>query len=1035
MGTGASRPGGAPASLSDPLRALPEPADPARAGRAPTPTADGSTSIRKTAMETTLRPWMQTATSSALAAGLAALLAGSAPGAAPAFRAGPAAPTTGPTSGPQSGKATDGRAREELEFARGLAADWGFVDLAQKVVLDLEARGVSERIEQELGLAKCSIYFAGAKANPDNREALLKQALEAYQDFVERNSFSVLLPQAESELIGVASYYSRYLRTELEDAVGEEAERLRTEMMDVLDTAINKTGDLVAGLQAIPTDTRSATEERQLYELLFNRGEMLLEMAKIQEDGSYSFESSQTAFEQLVDEAGENSPWGLRGFIGIGDNLVAQGLYEDAAAFYEFVVDLAIPRDQQAWDDAKAENAMTLDEIQQRFLFVQMATGGLVEAYANSGDAESAARWGMHFYRVWKKEGLSLVQPVGHLSLLEVARTLVDAGGVIGGNPATGEARWYSTDDEAAKDYPAKRDRRPAVDMALSMAQTVNAENRGNTLQLRAQAVISEIIERPGIQVDPETLFEAAQGSYYERDYLAAIDGFKRVLASLQGHDEAKQLEIGPKTLNHLGRSFQSLSRDLEAAVVFREAVKPEYQGRFDPEFGQRNASRYYEAMRAVRSQTASQDELVEAWWRDAENWAQELTDDLGAEVEFRNAYEAYRDQDYEKAREGFLKVEPSADSYEKGMVFVGVSEYQLGNLEAAEQVFDTYINKFLKDPVNAVNDPRREARRSEAEATAWFYWGLVEYKQAEAGGDWQAVVDKLGDFHQRFPDQTSFAPAALYRAMIAETKQGDNKAARTIYETMLEVFGDSQWTGQASTDFYQILKAQQEAAEDPEAKRALLVEMAEALEVLNSTSQSPSFTNMRAESRHWMELGEWAKAEALLRKLVTQFGASQAADVEKYVVPDLGEALMRQYKVQEAADTLAPLVEAKTANRNTARLYALCLVGWLDHTEENGKLVIKQVKGVGGPEGFSTGTDILNQITEASEKWEQDWYGLKLELIYGYHQWGALDGKKLETARGQIDFLITNLGPQFQHEKISEPLRQKFLWLAGELK
>lgn len=928
---------------------------------------------------------------------------------------------------------SDARARDEISFARGLAADWGFVDLAAEVIGDLEEAGVTKKVEEELGLVKCNIYFEGAKIDRDQREELLKQALVSYEDFVDRNSFSTLLPQAESELISVASFYSRYLRTELEDAVGEEAERLQTEMQAVLDTAIEKTGDLVAGLQAIPTDDRTEAEKKQLFELLFNRGEMLLEMANIQEDGSFSYSSSARAFEELIDEAGENSPWGLRGFVGIGDNMASQSEYEDAASYYEFVVELAITTDEDSWKDAKEE--MTLDELEQRFLFVQMATGGLVEAYLKAGDAQSAAKWGLHFYNIWKSEGLSLVQPLGHLSLLSVARTMVDAGGVIGGSTSAGAARWYESDELAAKDHPAKRDRRPAVDMALSMAQTVNKENRGTTLQLRAQTVISQIISRPGIRVDPETLFEAAQGQYYEKDYVAAIDGFKRVMASLEGQDEAKQLEIGPKTLWHIGRSFQYLDRDLEAAVTFREAVNPANRWWSDPQFGPQNAEKYYETMRGLRT-TAKDDELYEAWWHDAETWAESQTDNLGAEVAFRNAYELYTEGEFAKARDGFQAVEQAAESYEKGMVFVGVCEYKLGELEAAGKTFDAYVNQFLTDPVNAVNDPRRKAKRSEAEATAWFYWGLTVYKAAETGeGDWNDVLAKLANFHTRFPEQTGFAPAALYRAMIAHTKLEDNKGARSVYEEMLKVFGESQWTGRASTDYYKILKEQQAAEQDADKKRSLMVEMAEALEVLNTTAANPSFNNMRSESRHWMELSEWAKAEALLKRIKAQFALAEPGDVEKYVVPDLGEALMRQYKVQEAADELGPLVEAKKANRKTARLYAQTLVGWLEHEGEGDQLVIKQAKGVGGAEGFDKGMEILNQITEASEKWELEWYELKMEQIFGYHQWGAVDGKKLDTAKSQIEFLITNLGPQFQNEKIVEPLRQKYLWLAGELK
>ena len=125
---------------------------------------------------------------------------------------------------------SDARARDELAFARGLAAEWGFVELAQEVVADLEAAGVSKKVGEELGLVKCNIFFEGARANRENRDALLQQAMESYQDYIARYSFSELLPRAESELIGVASYYTRYLSSEYEDAVGEEAERLRTRM-------------------------------------------------------------------------------------------------------------------------------------------------------------------------------------------------------------------------------------------------------------------------------------------------------------------------------------------------------------------------------------------------------------------------------------------------------------------------------------------------------------------------------------------------------------------------------------------------------------------------------------------------------------------------------------------------------------------------------------------------------------------------------------------------------------------------------------
>jgi outer membrane protein assembly factor BamD (BamD/ComL family) len=917
-----------------------------------------------------------------------------------------------------SAQKSDAEARAEIAFARGLASEWGFVGLSEEVIRELENDGTSSKVAEELGLLKCEIYFVAAKSDKGRADELLQQSISSYEDFIARNQYSDYREDAEANLIKVASYYAKWLAREIETAAGEEAEALQAEMQSVLDGAVDKTGELISGLQDVPPDERTEAQKRKLFELLFNRGELLLEMAKTQEDGTYSFESSFRAFEELVDEAGEASPWGLRAFIGIGDNLTARGEFDEASGYYEFVVEMAITRDDEAWGEARKD--MSQDELGQRFLFLQMGTAGLVDSLARAGRPEDAASWGLHFYNVWKREGLNLVQPVGHLALLSVARTLVDAGGVIGGALGTGEGRWFATDEEAAVEVSRARDRRPALDLALTMAQNVNQENRGNTLQLRAQKVISEIITRPGIRVDPEVLFEAAQGEFFEKNYIVAIDAFKRVLSSLEGEDQARRSEIGPKTLWHIGRSFQYEDRTLEAAVAFREAVSDRWRG--DPEYDTMNATRYYDTVNSLR-RSIKGDAVIDAMFRDAENKAKEMTEHKGAEVVYREAKEKYDNKQIEQALKVFKTVEPAAESYEVGQAFIGVCHYKLDQFEEAIQAFADYINRYLEDPVNTTTDKRKLAKRSD----------LTSYKK----NDWADVVTRLNDFHKRFPQQTSYASAALYRTLIAHTKLSDNASARKVYEEMLKAFPNDRWTGQASTDYYKILKARQEAEPDEAQKMVLEREMAEALEVLNRTSPNPSFNNMRGESRHWMKLQEWAKAEELLYRIKTEFEGSESdTDVHKYVIPDLGTALLRQYKVEDCAKELGPLVDAKQANRNTARTFALALTGWLeDELDDNGQIVIKQAQGAGGTEGFEKATEIINQLAEASEKWEKDWYGYKLDQIYAYYQWGQLDGKKLETARNNIGFLVSNLGAQFKHEQIDEPTRQKFVWLNGQLK
>ena len=938
-------------------------------------------------------------------------------------------------SGTGLAQMNDAEARAEIAFAKGLAADWGFVELAEQVIGGLEDEGVSRKVGEELGLLKCEIYFIAGQNDATNRDLFFKRSLAAYEAFIEENEYSEYLTTAQAQLVSVATMYSKSLAMALETEAGEAAEELRREMTGVLDTAIAMTGKLVEEAQSVPMGDRTNAQQQELHKLLLDRGDLLLELAKIQEDGTFSFEQSFRSYETLVDEAGESSPWGLRAFVGIGDNVATQGEWLDAAGYYEYVVEMAMTRDLDAWNKAKQDGSLTLEDIDRQFLFVQLATTGLVESLAQAGKTQEAADWGLHFYNSWKREGLNLVRPLGHLALLAVARTLVDAGGYIGGSLSAGDAEWFEDRDSMQAKFKSRREQRPALDLALSMAQSVNDDNRGNTLQLHAQKVISEIISRPGVQVDPEILYEAAQGEFFDKNYPRAITSFKRVLASLGAQDEARRRELGPRTLWHIGRSFQYLERPVEAAVTYQEATGDRWRG--DPEFDAKNAERYYDVMKALAR--GSNDPLLTRMMSEAEDRAASMSSEKGADIDVRIADDLYAKKDYDAAKAKYATVQTSAEHYERAMVFVGVCEYQLGKYDEAEQVFDKYLNEYVEAPINTTNDTRRLQRRKEATATAYFYWGLGAYKAADAAppgeGDWQKVVDKLADFHVRFPEQTKFAPAALYRVLIAYTRLDQNPKARGVYESMLEAFPDDRWTGQASVDYYKVLKAQQAAATDPAVARKLLREMAEALQVLNATSPSPKFASMRAESRHWLDLGEWAVAEELLKRIEAKFAGTEEEDLNKFVRPDLGRALLEQRKVAEAAAVLKPLVDEQLASRTSARNYAIAVTGWIEYSEpEGGRPVIEQVPGIGG-EAFGPAAELINSLVQGAESWESDWYGYKVDQIYAYLMWSEVDGKKLDTAKEMIGYMSTNLGAQFQHEKIPESMRQKYLWLASKLK
>ena len=80
------------------------------------------------------------------------------------------------------------------------------------------------------------------------------------------------------------------------------------------------------------------------------------------------------------------------------------------------------------------------------------------------------------------------------------------------GTPPRARREWFASEDEAKEAGASRRNRISCTDLALQIAQQVNKENQGNVLQIRAQKLISSIIDRPGVQVAPAVLYEGGRG-------------------------------------------------------------------------------------------------------------------------------------------------------------------------------------------------------------------------------------------------------------------------------------------------------------------------------------------------------------------------------------------------------------------------------------------------------------------------------------------------------------------------------------------
>ena len=131
---------------------------------------------------------------------------------------------------------SDAAIKSDIELARGLAADWQYVDLAEGVIEDLESGSLPDELASEVALVKCEIYAVGARreSDADRREELYTKAIDAYRDFIDKNPLSDVLPEAQRGYVDVCNQAALKMADRLPEATGEEAEELRREINGVL---------------------------------------------------------------------------------------------------------------------------------------------------------------------------------------------------------------------------------------------------------------------------------------------------------------------------------------------------------------------------------------------------------------------------------------------------------------------------------------------------------------------------------------------------------------------------------------------------------------------------------------------------------------------------------------------------------------------------------------------------------------------------------------------------------------------------------
>ncbi len=928
--------------------------------------------------------------------------------------------------------AQDQRLTEEMRFARGLATQFQLMDLAEEVLARIDTSGLAAPEQEQLLLARAEIFGEAARfeSDPARRRQLFRQSLEGYQEFLARHPLSPSLPEARRSYVNVGATYGLAVQLDLDELAGEPAATLRDDTVRRLSEVATFAARAIADYG--PAAELGQLEQRELAQLHLAEAQLRLQIGRLSGD-TYHLDLAESVLERLIFLVGEQTGFGLQAYLMLGEIYMVRGEPEVALEdFVSYVLDLTIPRDRAAWERLSGD--LTREERQARWQFVELGTPLALEAAEAAGRQRQGTEWALHFINTFTREGFNLSQR-GYLTLLDTARTLLNAGGFLGGSPAAGTLVWFETPEEASSAGHQARNVRSSIDQALALANRVNEDNPRSALQVRAQRLISEAISMPGVQVSIQVLHQAAMGEFNSGNNQQAVRAFRRVIAAAV--DDAERLEFGGRSFWHIGQSLQREGRHLEAAMAYREGAT-----RFsaDPQSSANNARSFYRAMQQVR-RSAPGDNTIEQLWLESERLAAELDTQDSADILFQQGERSFNEGNHAGALALYRQVPPEALTYELARVKAAIARYHMGELEEAERELREYVEVFVADPRNRLGpqDGARRERRNLALTEAYFHLALIAFDQRR----WADAIAGFSSFAEEFASQPAYAAAALRRCVFASIELGQLTEARQFLSRMLERFEAQPDTGVASTRLYNHLRDQrQQAIEAGETERAseLLGEMAELLRISNQLSPRPQFTALRDEGNFWLELGKWVEAERAFARARRDFGneAALAQQMERVVLPGLGRALLMQRRAQEAFEVLSPLVPNSDEQNPTLRPsiataehYALSIVGWFEGSGNEPTVV----PGIGGADRLRDAAGWLGRIGSSREQWSCEWYEAEALRIWANIQLGRDDPERMRSAATRLNWLVAQGGADFADVRRKcgdEVLQRRFRWLQG---
>lgn len=917
---------------------------------------------------------------------------------------------------------SDKAVESEIEFARGLARDWTFVELAQGVLDGVAANKPSDRMKGELALVRCELFAIGASRvdDPTEANALFERGYAAYKDYIDSNKTADNRDEAEAGLVKLSIDYSASIDAALEEAAGEEAETLSARKLELIEDAISLNSALVDELAGVKSSERTPDQNLRRWILMLQKGDLYSERTKLLGD-PFSKESAIEAYEELSFDAGLASEFALRADAGIGNVYMSQGEPDIALEYYTGMVDNVLPMDPSVREEKLGWSDLPLEIKEKRFNYVELGMAGIQKAARASGQNDLGIEFGLFMYNMYRIEGFSL-STYGHEALLGIASTMVETGGFVGGDLGDGKGKWYATEEAMQAEVKRRNQRQSAVEFALQLVNQVAEDTSRSSTKVKAGKLLEEINSRPDIEISANQLLEAAKGKRLAQEWSGALGAYYAVLQRMDTMEQQERLTLGTEVYGGIAEVLRRQGRSYEAAVTYREAI----ENWPDILINTRHAKGWRSALKNWGDESGTKGTPeYERHLKLAEDAVIRFADpDQGPDdILYSQGNKALTRNDFDGALEKFRQISVGTPVYDPAQVRIGQTLVKSGNGGEGVRHLIDFIDNYATDPANAPGSPKGEDTRKESLARATYYLGVILHKSATSKfkksdgsnvAGFNAVVSRTKSFAGDFPKHKH---VAVVQSLLVDShaKLGDAANAAIVLDQLVQAFPDSPYTGSAALDLYKTYEAKREtlAGADPKDEEAidgLTRKMADSLAIYNGVAPRAGYIYLNNEADLWLQLQEWGTAKPVLERIVNLFQEDEKFGnrVVKFGIPDLAETMLELGEVNEAKALLTPFVFGADPILKTQRpvmLTASAMIGSVVGSGTN----VKQNPGAGGTdEEFAYITDRLDRLAKLNEKWSCEWYEGKFISAYAYYTWGQRDDRKKDFAKKIIDNIVT---------------------------